>query len=96
MAIQAAEALSEPAKPPAPARESVGLIDGWFALRDLLLINGKTPTGARPPSLRDMTYAYALSLRGDERCDPETIEAFVNGPRARDDRPSAEGLNERF
>ncbi len=81
MAIQAAEALSEPAKPPEPAQDGKSdvLIDGWFALRDLLLINGQTPTGARPPSLRDACYAYALSLRGYQRCEPQTIEAFVNG-----------------
>jgi hypothetical protein len=55
------------------------VIDVWFRLRDGMLIEAKTPSGARPPSLRDACYAYALSLRRDTQATPETIESFVNG-----------------
>jgi hypothetical protein len=56
------------------------IIDTWFRLRDGMLIKGKTPTGARPPSLRDACYAVALSRRtAGTDATPETIEAYVNG-----------------
>lgn len=56
------------------------VIDIWFQLRDGMLVGGKTPTGARPPALRDAIYAYVLSIRNDgAETTPETIEAFVNG-----------------
>jgi hypothetical protein len=55
------------------------VIDVWFQLRDGMLIEGKTPTGARPPALRDAIYAYVLAQRTDAGTTPETIEAFVNG-----------------
>jgi hypothetical protein len=56
------------------------IIDTWFALGDGMLIEGKTPSGARPPSLRDACYAWALSRRtADTAADPGTIESFVNG-----------------
>ena len=55
------------------------IIDVWFRLRDGMLIEGKTPTGARPPSIRDACYAFALSSRTNSECPPETIEAYVNG-----------------
>jgi len=77
LAIQGAEVMNAPARP--PDNSSGALIEGWFALCDLMLVKGQTPTGARPPSIREMCYAYALSLRGQQRCEPETIEAFVNG-----------------
>ena len=55
------------------------VIDAWFQLRDGMLIEGKTPSGARPPSLRDAIYAWALSHRTDTETTPETIESYVNG-----------------
>ena len=56
------------------------IADIWFRLGDGMLIEGKTPTGARPPSLRDACYAHALAMRrADSETTPETIEAFVNG-----------------
>jgi hypothetical protein len=56
------------------------IIDAWFRLRDGMLIEGKTPTGARPPSLRDACYAYVLANRvASILTSEETIEAFVNG-----------------
>lgn len=55
------------------------VIDVWFELGDRMLIDGKTPSGARPPSLRDAIYAWALSQRTNDVSTPETIESFVNG-----------------
>jgi hypothetical protein len=55
------------------------VVDTWFRLRDGMLIEGKTPSGARPPSLRDACYAYALANRTMVDTSPETIESFVNG-----------------
>jgi hypothetical protein len=56
------------------------IINVWFELRDQMLIEGKTPSGARPPSLRDACYAYALANRTAGMLTTEgTIESFVNG-----------------
>ena len=56
------------------------IIDVWFELRDQMLVEGKTPSGARPPSLRDACYAYALANRTASMLTTEgTIESFVNG-----------------
>lgn len=45
-----------------------------------MLIEGKTPSGARPPSLRDACYAVVLAMRNPStEVDPETIESYVNG-----------------
>jgi hypothetical protein len=55
------------------------IIDVWFRLRDQMFIEDKTPTGARPPSIRDACYAWALAQRRDTETTPETIEAYVNG-----------------
>jgi hypothetical protein len=56
------------------------VIDVWFALRDRTLVEGKTPSGARPPSLRDAIYAWVLSQRSiDIATTPDTVEAYVNG-----------------
>jgi hypothetical protein len=55
------------------------VIDVWFRLRDGMLVEDKTPTGVRPPSLRDAVYAHVLASRTATETDPETVEAFVNG-----------------
>jgi hypothetical protein len=55
------------------------VIETWFRLRDGMFIENKTPTGARPPSLRDACYACALAVRSNADTTPETIESFVNG-----------------
>jgi hypothetical protein len=55
------------------------VVETWFKLRDGMLLEGKTPTGARPPSLRDAAYAYALANRTETNTTPAIIEAFVNG-----------------
>ena len=55
------------------------IIDQWFDLRAQMLVEGKTPSGARPPSLREACYANALAVRGWERTTPGIVESFVNG-----------------
>lgn len=56
------------------------VIDVWFELCDLQMrVEGQTPSGARPPSLRDAIYAWALAHRSMSDTSPETIESYVNG-----------------
>ena len=55
------------------------IIDIWFRLRDAMLATGETAVGARPPSLRESCYAYALAMRTASIASPELVESFVNG-----------------
>jgi DNA-binding transcriptional regulator YdaS (Cro superfamily) len=67
-------------KKEASVRGNDDIIETWFRLLDGMLTKAKTPTGARPPSLRDACYAVALSRRtAGTDTSPETIEAYVNG-----------------
>jgi hypothetical protein len=58
------------------------LVDLWFRLKDQMILHG-LPQGAsavRPPSLRDATYAYVLSMVNPANPPtPELTESFVNG-----------------
>ena len=58
------------------------IVDIWFQLYSQTMRNLKdtSPLAARPPSLRDICYVYALSSQKDERpANPEMIESYVNG-----------------